>query len=612
MNKIECNYSWLYKVANMICGVACILSMAGCNADEEDSIKEDPYAGGREPLEVKLLSEKPSPESAGPKEKVTFQAAGLVKYCHEENGTYDFDFYISDEICKIESVTDSTLTVIVPDAVSSGTTYLVLENQIFYGPYFKVLGSVSVDEGFDYYKTGPYSGVIYSCTPWCGNTNLTSEFYLCGDFRQAVGKAYGGIAMINNERGLIKYGTANKIKISRGISKTYYYEEDSEAMLSSELDGMDYWKQDKESPRALLYGLFREYETYSSNLVGFSFKNILLVNNDLTVKTENRTFSDFSGKTYSISVPVFVGGTIGSEKINRAFSTADGKIIAIGNFTFHQLTDYESTTCDVNKRLLTVDIYTDARSVMRMDEIGQLDKTYRRDPQDSEKSLPGAVGEIKDACMLNDESVVIVGDLSGFDGKQVRNIVKLDKNGQVDNTFLSTVGEAANGEIDRITYTSFKDEGGVVQERIVIVGNFTAFNGQPVQGMVIMDAEGNVDSDFVFKEMEGGTVNFAKIVDLNANGDVAMPHLVISGTFTKYAGITRQGFLILDMKGNAIQRFNVPGRFYGQLYDAQYSLTSDNANGLLLAGNFSSFDGKRMNNIVMLKVDLLENTNDEP
>lgn len=612
MNKIERNYSWLYKVANMICGVACILFMAGCNADEEDSIKEDPYAGGREPLEVKLLSEKPSPESAGPKEKVTFQAAGLAKYCHEENGTYDFDFYISDEICKIESVTDSTLTVVVPDAVSSGTTYLVLENQIFYGPYFKVLGSVSVDEGFDYYKTGPYSGVIYSCTPWCGNTNLTSEFYLCGDFRQAVGKAYGGIAMINNERGLIKYGTANKIKISRGISKAYYYEEDSETLLSSELDGMDYWKQDKESPRALLYGLFREYETYSSNLVGFSFKNILLVNNDLTVKTVNRTFSDFSGKTYSISVPVFVGGTPGSEKINRAFSTADGKIVAIGNFTFHRLTDYEKTTCDANKQLLTVDIYTDARSVMRMDEIGQLDKTYRRDPQDSEKSLPGAVGEIKDACMLNDESVVIVGDLSEFDGKPVRNIVKLDKNGQVDNTFLSTVGEAANGEIDRITYASFKDEGGVVQERIVIVGNFTAFNGQPVQGMVIMDAEGNVDSDFVFKEMEGGTVNFAKIVDLNANGDVAMPHLVISGTFTKYAGITRQGFLILDMKGNAIQRFNVPGRFYGQLYDAQYSLTSDNANGLLLAGNFSSFDGKRMNNIVMLKVDLLENTNDEP
>lgn len=58
-----------------------------------------------------------------------------------------------------------------------------------------------------------------------------------------------------------------------------------------------------------------------------------------------------------------------------------------------------------------------------------------------------------------------------------------------------------------------------------------------------------------------------KIVDLTSYSDIHKPHLVISGTFNKYAGITRQGFLILDMKGNAIQEFNVPGRFYGELYD---------------------------------------------
>ena len=360
MNKIDYNYSWLCKVTNVVCWVVCALFMAGCNVDEEDSIKEDPYAGGREPLEVKLLSEKPSPESAGPKEKVTFQAAGLAKYCHEEDGTYDFDFYISDERCKIESATDSTLTVIVPDAVSSGTTYLVLENQIFYGPYFKVLGSVSVDEGFEYYKTGTYGGVIYSCVPWCGNTELTSEFYLCGDFRQDVVKFYGGIAMINNEKGIIKYGTADKIKINRGIDRSSYLFDDG-TVLYSGLNGMDYWKKDKESPRAVIYGLFVEYETYRSNLVGFSFKNILLVNNDLTVKTETKKFSDFNGKTYDISVPTFVGGTIAAEKINRAFSTTDGKIVAIGNFTTHRLTDYDNITCDANKKLVTADIYTDAR-----------------------------------------------------------------------------------------------------------------------------------------------------------------------------------------------------------------------------------------------------------
>lgn len=613
MNKIDYYYNWLCKATSTVCLAVCMLALAGCNEDEVNSIKEDPYAGGRPPLEVKLLSEKPSPESAGPREKVTFKAFGLAEYCHPEKDTFDFDFYISDEKCKIESATDSTLTIIVPEAVSSGTTYLVLENQIFYGPYFSILGSVSIDEGFEYYKTGPYSGLIYSCVPWCGNTELTSEFYLCGDFRQERNKPYGGIAMINNEKGLIKYGTANKIKIGRGIATGLsYYDENTGEFYYSEVDGMNYWKADKESPRALIYGAFWEYETYSTSLEGFEFKNILLVNNDLTIKTETKKFSDYTGKTYDISVPTFVGGTMLSEKITRAFSTSDGKIIAIGNFTAHRMTDYTNTTCNADKKLVAAEILTPVRSVMRMDEIGQLDKTYRRSQQNEEESLPGTTGEIKDACMLSDESLIIVGAFNSFDGKSVRNIVKLDKNGQVDDAFRSIVGGAANGDINRITCTSFKDKNGMEQERIVLVGSFTTFNGQPVQGMVILDAEGNPDPDFVLKELEGGVLNFAKIVDLNANGETAMPHIVISGTFTKYAGITRQGFLILDMKGDAIQRFNVPGRFYGQLYDAQYSLTSDNVNGLLLTGDFSSFDGKRMNNIVMLKVDLIESTNNEP
>mgnify|MGYP000984003125 FL=1 len=129
--------------------------------------------------------------------------------------------------------------------------------------------------------------------------------------------------------------------------------------------------------------------------------------------------------------------------------------------------------------------------------------------------------------MLSDESLIIVGAFTSFDGKPVWNIVKLDKNGQVDDAFQSVVG-GANGDINRITCTSFKDENGMEQERIVLVGSFTTFNGQPAQGMVILDAEGNPDPGFVLKELEGGILNFAKIVDLNANGETAMPHVVIS------------------------------------------------------------------------------------
>ena len=58
MNKIDYYNSWLCKAANMVCLAVCVLALAGCNEDEANSIKEDPYAGGRAPLEVKLLSDR--------------------------------------------------------------------------------------------------------------------------------------------------------------------------------------------------------------------------------------------------------------------------------------------------------------------------------------------------------------------------------------------------------------------------------------------------------------------------------------------------------------------------------------------------------------------------
>ena len=261
--------------------------------------------------------------------------------------------------------------------------------------------------------------------------------------------------------------------------------------------------------------------------------------------------------------------------------------------------------------------YTEARSVMRMDETGALDKKYRRDTENAEeKSLPGVGnnGEIKDACMLNDGTIVIGGNLSRFDGKEVHNILKLKEDGTLDDEFLTQVGSGTDGVIKKIAYTSYTDNDGSLVERMMIVGSFTTFNGLPVEGGVMMlKADGTLDENFKLGDMQGGSVNFAKIVDLSApNAEKRKPYIVISGTFNKYDNVTRQGFLILDMKGKAIQNLNVPGRFSGELYDAQYSLTSDNANGLLLTGNISYFDGKRMYDIVMLKINLKDEEVDEP
>lgn len=610
MNRTDIIYNkYIGGIALLLSFVTSCLLLAGCNDAEENSIKEDPYAGGREPLKIKLLDETPEPESAGPGERVTFQASGLSQYCHQ-NGTYDFRFYISDEECEIKEATDSTITVVIPENLSSGSTYLrSKDDQIFYGPYFKVLGSVTIDDGFEYYKEGPLGGIIYGCLPWCKNSVSASEFYLYGDFCKDKNTSfYGGLAMINNETGLIKYGTSGKFSTKSGIylykgeyiAGTYY---STQAYVA----GLEYWKQDKSNPQVLMYGNFSDYEDVSSSYLGFEFKNIYLLQNDFSVAKISKVFWDIRNKKHTISVPKFVGGTV--EKIVRAFSTSDGKIIAVGNITQHVMTDYENTTCDIDGRYLATEtVYTEVASILRMDAEGKLDTSYRRLPGDVTKPLPGVTGTIDDACMLKDESVIIVGSITEFENQHSGNIVKLKANGTIDDEFMINIGVGADGQITSITNSCFNDETGTPRERIVIVGNFNNFNGKACMGLAVLLADGTFDPDFELKEMKGGRPNFAKFVDLNANGNKPMPHLVISGTFNRYAGITRRGFLILDTKGDAIQRFNVPGEFYGRIMDAQYSLTSDNANGLLLTGSIERFDGNTLNNIVMLKVEL-DNTN---
>ncbi|MDR2414528.1 MAG: DUF5124 domain-containing protein, partial [Odoribacteraceae bacterium] len=534
-------------------------------------------------------------------------------YCHEEEGRYDFEFFISDEQCRIVAATDTTVTIVVPDALSSGPSYMVIENQIFYGPYFTVLGSVSVDDGFVYISGKTLDGVVYQCMPWCKNTPLTSEFYLCGDFYldgatvSGAGR-WGGVSMINNETGFVGRYISGKFYTYRGIPlATRFVNDGTELVLiPNEVRGMEYVKSEVAagSPGVLIYGSFDKYQSASGTFY-YTNNNMALLKNDFSMPTASQTYYDSRGAKHSYALSTFAGGT--DEMILRGFTTAAGKIVAVGNFYHHKLSDYANSVCNTDGTFIVEEALTPATSVTRMELTGALDYSYRRDPSDPGQSLAGASGTIRDACMTDDESIIIVGEISAFDGLPVANIVKLDANGQVDEAFLERVGSGAEGIIRKITHASYRDAGGVQQERVLIVGNFTAFNGTPVKGLVMMDADGNVDERFVLKEMEGGFPNFAKIVDLNANGNEVMPHVVISGTFNKYAGVIRRGFLILDMNGDAIQRFNVPGAFSGELYDASYSLTSGNANGLLIVGNIYYFDGNPVNNIVMLQVDIEDN-----
>lgn len=547
-----------------------VLVPAGCES-LDDSIKSDPYGGGKQPLGIKLLSEAPTPAEGYPGDTIVFKAKGLLAWCNPDANEYQFKFYMGEMETAIETATDTTLTVVVPPNISSGITYLVLQNQVFYGPTFPILGNLSVDKYYGMYEDGT-SDVVYDYLE-SKFTSSAHNFYLVGSFKRIGGNNFNGIGFIN-ERGDVAGKNTTHFGISSGLKYT-------SSLETSYIRSISYF----DDGQMLVSGTFTSYESVNdtrndeldlSNQI--SVNNMAILEKNAFPDTVQYNFEENlknDGKYTAVGLSAFNGGS--KQSILRSYVTRSQQVIAVGNLTQHCTNSYARFYKESRE------ITTPVASVMRMDRTGELDLDYRS----VAAGYTGvAGGSVADAYMDENEGIVLVGDFTSFDGIAVPGIVRLDANGDVDRTFLSNAGTGVDGNITMVRYNP-------TLRKAMIVGGFSSFNGQARQNMAMLNADGTLDETFAPRLFEGGAPNFAALVDKRK--------VIVSGTFNRYDGIPRQGFLILDMDGAATQRFNVPGIFNGQLQQVIETETSIGSYGLLLLGDFDRFNGERTNNVLMLE-----------
>lgn len=500
----------------------------------------DPYAGGKQSLGIAFTGQYPTPQSASPGESVVFQVKGLLSYKDS------FAFYINGEQAQVLDLTDSLITVKVPDDVSSGIATLKVEGQIFFGPRLAIINKVSIDNNFAI-NIGT-NGAINDCY------GFSSGFVLAGSFSNFQNKVdwwspFNNIVLLDNQ-----WNWNQTFQHNSAASGPLY----SIAKLSN--------------GQFILAGNFSSYNGY----VGFN--NITKVNADLTMDTAivnvvNTTTDPKGGRD---TVSRFNGGAP-QVPILRAFVTTDDKVIAVGNFRNYGRANYAES----NRQGLRL-VYTKISSVMRMMKDGSLDTTYG---YVATTGNSGVNGVINDAAMLPDGRVILVGLFSSYNGTAVNNIVRLDTSGKVDGTFKA--GSGANNQINTVRYNPLTD-------KLVVTGTFSSFNGQSANGVAVMDGDGQLDASFKLRSIDGGLVNFATALN---NGKV-----VVSGTFNKYDGVTRPGFLILESDGTALQEYNNVGTFQGQIEQVYETKSSLGNPALVLAGYISKFDDQAVGNIVRVEV----------
>jgi len=560
MNNKKQYKKWLSSVCSLL--ICCIIS---CDKDLE-RISDDPYAGGREPLGIGLSKRAPSPESAYPGDEVTFASNGLLSYKGSEEGQYDFDFFIADEKAEIKTITDSSITIIVPENVSSGITHILLQGQVFFGPNLNILGNVTRDR-----EWGLKSGVGGPILNYLEHENESGSYYFLGGFDTVENQLRTKLAYVS-DRGVLADLVSSQYNVRRPLSLSFGEIGGAPGIRQEYLSSMSYFSDGQ----ILLSGSFNQYEITNDDPPAYTAtNNITILDNDLKLDTMvAQVLPSWSSSETTRAVARFNGGTL--QPVVRSFVTKDDNIIAIGDITTYAQVDYSRSTS-----LEDVYNYQTVASAIRMKRNGDLDLEFRSD------NLSGATG-IRDGYLDKNDQVVIVGEFTKFDGETANRIVRLGTNGRVDQSYMNNIGEGANGPISLVRYN---------QEigKAVIVGNFTTFNGKSREGIAVLNEDGTLDESFEPRDIIGGRINFATILKSGK--------IVISGTFKRYDKIARPGFLILDSDGASTQRFNVPGAFVGQLYQAVEAQTTTGRNGLLLMGNFSRFNGEKVNNIVMLEVD---------
>lgn len=518
----------------ILCFGAMSALLYGCH--KEDNFA-NPYAGGREPLGIHLSTDPPSIESGNVGDLVTFKATGLVAYKDSMH------FFLNNEEAAVTKLDSASITVKVPSSASTGVSSVIVGDEIYFGPVFRVKGKLGVDPNFK---------------ATVGANGSVNDFLQLNDGRILLVGSFSDF----NHKGAVK--PLNRIVL---VSK----DGEVDRSLNSGVGVDGYLSSIARLPdgKLVIGGGFSSYDTHRGEVF-----NITVLNRDGSPDTMLvRTF------TTQDTVPAFNGGTDGN--INRLF-VHNNRITAVGSFRYYLQYVYgQSTQHTLRDSLVTDSIRV--RNIVRLFPDGSLDSSFNYNFY-THQSKQGPNGPIFDAFMQDDGKLIIVGNFSQYNGENVNNIVRLNEDGTVDRSFK--VGNGSDGPLLSIRYND-------VTKRYILSGRFKQFNGETHNGLILLNKDGSTDESF--KPLSLGSNDIYTCAQQISNGMV-----LVNGSFQSYAGVFRGNFMVLDPTGKLAAGYNNTGSLQGIFSRGMEIRNSSGDLTVMMVGSFYKFDEQSMGNITRL------------
>lgn len=307
--------------------------------------------------------------------------------------------------------------------------------------------------------------------------------------------------------------------------------------------------------------------------------------NNITLLNQDGSLDTMAVRTFS-DVDTIPAFNGGTDGYISHLFVTGSQITAVGNFRYYLQKVYNhSDYSGVRDSLITDSVQV--RNVIRFFSDGSLDSSFNYNFY-QHKSKEGTNGPVNDAYMQADGKLIMVGNFTQYDGEDVNYIVRLNPDGSIDRSFKT--GSGADNPVSSIRYNKNT-------HRFILAGSFNHFNGESHYGLVLLNDDGSVDESFKPSPM-GSSIDSYTYAQQLSNGLI-----LVNGYFKTYNGIQRGNFMVLDPSGELASGYNTTGNFDGRVYNGLETTNSNNQITVMLIGNFNKFDEQTMGNItrVVLK-----------
>lgn len=350
--------------------------------------------------------------------------------------------------------------------------------------------------------------------------------------------------------------------------------------------------------KILVGGNFNEYNGSPEN-------KIIRLNADGSIDTSFNTGSGFNNIVRSISTQndgkILVGGYFteynGLTENNIIRLDADGSKDATFN-TGVGFNDTVNTISVQNDGKILVGGEFTEYSAMTESKIIRLNTDGSKDINFTTGTGFNPVGyacDIKSVVLKNDGKILAGGTFSEYNGSPRKHLIQLNTDGIRDTGF--NTGNGFNGSV----VSTFEQSDG----KILVGGNFIEYRGLTENGIIRLNADGSKDTNFntgtgfnVNNAPTASNTSSVRFITVQGDGKI-----LIGGNFTEYNGLPVNKIVRLNADGSKDTSFDTGLGFNEPNYVKINTIKVQPDGKILAGGNFSEFNGMNENRIIRLNVD---------